>query len=84
MGVLVLVQEPGSGSTDCVFAPESEELRFADLVDPPREHFFGVAQITRSSAFANSLSSDPLVDVPVLTALDEPSCLRLSHCLLLC
>ncbi|MBV6423018.1 MAG: hypothetical protein NAOJABEB_00807 [Steroidobacteraceae bacterium] len=50
---------------------ESVQPSFTDLIDPPRELLERLAEVTRSSAFANSRSSDLLVDMPDPTTPDE-------------
>ena len=52
-------------------SPYAVQPRFAGIVDPFRKLFLRFGEITRSSAFANSRSSDPLVDMPDPTAFGE-------------
>lgn len=58
-------------SSERAMGSESVQPSFTDLIDPPRELLERLAEVTRSSAFANSRSSDLLVDMPDPTTPDE-------------
>ena len=81
--MLILFQELGRSGSERVLVSNAIQPRLTGLVYPLGELFLRFDEITRSSAFANSNSSDLLVDVPDPTSACESGPFTLSHDLLL-
>jgi hypothetical protein len=69
--VLVLHEVLGCRCSKAVIFPKAVEARFPQVVDALREECLRLGEITRSSALANSHSSNALVDVPDPTTLGK-------------
>ncbi|HEY2463311.1 MAG TPA: hypothetical protein VGI32_04585 [Steroidobacteraceae bacterium] len=81
--VLVLCEIFGRGNAEAPIVPDAVNTRLANIIHPLGKQFLRLREITRSSAFANSRSSNALVDVPDPTTLGEAGRFMLSHGLLL-
>ena len=81
--VLILLQELGRSCSERVVVSNAVQPRLTGLVYPLCELFLRFDEITRASAFANSNSSDLLVDMPDPTSACESGPFTLSHDLLL-
>jgi len=80
--VLVLLQKLRCGGPKPAVNPNAVNLCITDLVYPLSEQFLRLIEVTCSSAFANSRSSEHLVDMPDPAALGEACSSLVSHGLL--
>ncbi len=78
--VLVLNQVPRCRLPEGSLFTDTEKLGFPDFAHTLREDCFCFFRVTRSSAFANSLTFDDLVDVPDTFAGLETRGSSSSHC----